>query len=338
MFVRRTLEIFFRHLWPMLVLIVLFPIIGVGVAYVMVPKMYQSTASVWALHRYVVISPTGPESDLTATPAQTQATELEDLLQTRSFALQVVAGINLAPTLNLSANVLNDPQQLQDALFLELAKNVIPTATGYQLFTVSYINRDPRVAQQIVQSVIQNYGTQSQTLSVEEGKNLLTTYQAQLQQAKTQQDQAVTAQERYAATHPHLSQAELASDPQYQQLDAATKQAEANVQNIQEQINTIQQSIGTNSSGANTLFQVVDTPQLPQLPLDRKSKFLMGGGIGLAVALLTDIIYLIILVRRDRAIYSSYDLQGVIASPVLMQLPALTTTSISLLTSSQPVE
>ncbi len=335
---RRTLEAFFRHLLPMLIPIVLFPLIGVGVAYVLVPKMYQSTASLWALHRYEVISPTGPESDLTATPAQTQATELEDLLQTRSFTLQVLAGIDLAPTLNLSSSVLNDPQQLQDALFLELAKNVVPTAVGYQLFTVSYTNRNPQIAQQVIQSVIQNYGTQGQRLSVEEGNNLLTAYQAQLKQAQLQEEQAVAAEEQYVSSHSRLSQAELAADPRYQQLDAATKQAQANVQNIQDQINTIQQSIGANSSGVNTLFQVVDPPQVPQLPQSRKTKFLMGGGIGLAIALLADAIYLIILVRRDRSIYSAYDLQGVVSIPVLMQLPTLTPASTTLLTSNQLVD
>jgi hypothetical protein len=322
----------------MLIPIVLFPLIGVGVAYVLVPKMYQSTASLWALHRYEVISPTGPESDLTATPAQTQATELEDLLQTRSFTLQVLAGIDLAPTLNLSSSVLNDPQQLQDALFLELAKNVVPTAVGYQLFTVSYTNRNPQIAQQVIQSVIQNYGTQGQRLSVEEGNNLLTSYQAQLKQAQLQEEQAVAAEEQYVSSHSRLSQAELAADPRYQQLDVATKQAQANVQNIQDQINTIQQSIGANSSGVNTLFQVVDPAQVPQLPQSRKTKFLMGGGIGLAIALLADAIYLIILVRRDRSIYSAYDLQGVVSIPVLMQLPTLTPASTTLLTSNQLVD
>lgn len=335
---RRTLEIIFRHPLQLLILVVLLPIIGVVLAYIMTPKMYQSVGSVWAWHRYAVISPTGPESDLNSTPAQTQATALTELLQTRKFALDVIKGIDLLSTLDLGANVKSDPQQLEDALFSEIAKNVTVTPQAYQLYTVSYANRNPEIAQKIVQSVIQNFGTQSTNLTVAEGQNLLANYQAQLKDAQNKQDQAVKAQQQYVAAHRNMSQAELAADPEYQQLEAATKQATANVQSIQDQINVIQQSLGQTGDNSQTLFQIVDAPQIPQLPVSRAQKFLIGGGIGLGIALLADAIYLIILVRRDRSIYSAYDLQDIITLPVLMQLPTLTPASTALLVSSQPVD
>jgi hypothetical protein len=46
------------------------------------------------------------------------------------------------------------------------------------------------------------------------------------------------------------------------------------------------------------------------------------------VALLADIIFLVLLVRRDRAIYSPSDLEGVVALPVIMRLPRLTAASV----------
>lgn len=335
MFVRRNLEIVFRHFFRLLIPIVLFPIIGLAIAYTLIPKTYQATASLWALHRYQVISPTGPESDLSATPAETQATALAELLQTRAFALSVVQGISLAPTLRLSATVLSDPQQLQDALFNEIAKNVAVTPQGYNLFTISYTNRNPQIAQQVLQAVIQNYGARSLSLSTAEGQNLLQNYQTQLQQAQEQQSQAIVAEQRYAADHRNLTPAELAADPQYQQLDAVTKQAEANVQNIQNAINTIQQSMGANGSGASTLFQIVDAPRTPILPVSRTKNYLTSGGIGVGIALLADIIYLVILARRDRSIYSAYDLQDLVSLPVLIQLPTFVSTSVTELTGSK---
>src|SRR5215831_2159204 len=114
---RRALEVIFRHPVQLLMLIVLFPVIGVAVVYVMVPRTYQSTASLWALQRYFVIGSTGPESDLLSTPAQTQATALTELLQTRAFVDSVAKGIDLAPTLGLASSVLNNPQQLEETLF-----------------------------------------------------------------------------------------------------------------------------------------------------------------------------------------------------------------------------
>lgn len=335
---RRTLEIFFRHLLLLLIPLVLFPITGVAIAYNLVPRTYQTTASLWALHRYQVISPTGPESDLSATPAETQATALTELLQTRAFALSVAQGIDLAPTLGLSDSVLNDPQQLQSALASEIAKNVAVASQGYNLFTISYTNRNPQIAQQVLESVIQNYGSQSLSLSTAEGQNLLQNYQAQLQQAQQQQNQAITAQERYAAAHRNLTQAQLAVDPQYQQLDDATKQAEANVQNIQNEINAIQQSIAANNGGPSTLFQVVDAPRVPILPVSRTKNYLTSGGIGAGIALLADILYLVILVRRDRSIYTAYDLQDILSLPVLIQLPTLAASSVAHLVDSKGTE
>src|SRR5947209_2703031 len=104
---------------------------GVGFAYFYYPHKYQSTASLWAFRRYVIIGATGPESDLSSTPAQTQATALSELLQSRSFALLVAKGTDLAPTLSLSSSVLADPQLLDDALVNDISHNVVVTAQGY---------------------------------------------------------------------------------------------------------------------------------------------------------------------------------------------------------------
>src|SRR5438046_290398 len=139
---------------------ILLTLMGVGIAYFYFPRTYQTTASLCAFRRYEVIGATGLESDLTATPAQTQATALYELLQSRSFALIVAKGTDLAPTLSLSPNVLADPQLLDDALFNEISHHVVVTPQGYNLYTISYINRNSQVAQHIVAGAIQQFGDQ----------------------------------------------------------------------------------------------------------------------------------------------------------------------------------
>ena len=326
---RRTLEVIFRHPVQLLILIVLLPVMGVAVVYVTVPRTYESTASLWALQRYFVIGSTGPESDLLSTPAQTQATALTELLQTRSFVDSVVKGNDLASTLSLGSSVLNDPQQREEALFNDISKHVVVTPSAYNLFSISYTNSNPLIAQQIVASIIAQYGTQGLGLSVVEGQNLLGSYKTQLANASKALNDAVNAETQYARAHPNLSQAQLASDPQYALLDVQRVQAQATVQNIQNIINTIQQSISTQGTQVETLFQIIDTPQ--DLPASRTKNYLMGGGIGLAIALLACIMYLVIMVRRDRGIYSPDDLQGLVEFPIIMQLPNLTPAAISLL-------
>jgi hypothetical protein len=333
--VRRTLEAIFRHPLQLLTLIVLLPIVGVAIVYFIVPRTYQSSASLWALQRYFVIGSTGPESDLLATPAQTQATALTELLQTRSFVDSVVKGIDLAPTLSLDSTMLNNPPQLEETLFTEISKHVVVTPSAYDLFEISYINRNPQIAQKIVASVIANYGTQGLGLSVAEGQNLLANYQTQLANAQTNLNVAVNAETQYARAHPNLTQAQLANDPQYALLDTQRLQAQATAQNLHDTINTIQQAINTQGTQAGTLYKIIDAPQMPYLPVSRAKNYLIGGGIGLAVALLACIIYLVIVVRRDRGVYSAYDVQDLVAFPIIMQVPNLTPTARSLLTTTK---
>lgn len=335
---RRNLEAVFRHPIQLLTLLIVLPIAGVAVVYLMVPRTYQVTASLWALHRYAVIGATGSETDLTSTPAQTQATALSELLQTHAFVDGVVKGVDLAPTLNLGASVTNDPQQLENALFSEISKHVVATPQAYNLFEISYTNPNPQIAHQIVASVISQFGAQSLGLSVVEGQNLLASYQVQLANAQKALNTAANAEAQYASAHPTsklTSDPQLVTnDPQLASLDAARLQAQTTVQNIQATINTIQESIGAQGTNVSTLFQVLDAPQVPDRPVSRFKSYLLGGGAGLAVALLASALFLVILVRRDHTMYSAVELQHIVAPPVVMQLPNLSPATISLLIQS----
>lgn len=329
---KRTLEAIFRHLLQLLTLLLLLPIVGVAVAYFLVPRQYQSTASLWALERYAIVNSSGLDNNELVTPAQTQATALSELLQTRTFALAVVNGINLAPTLNLSSSVLSNPQELQDALFNEISKKVTVTPQAYYLLEVSYTNPNPQIAQEVVQSVIRNYGYQSLGLSVAEGQYLLSNYRTQLQAAQQAANAATQAEAQYVTTHPQLTENKLITDPEYAQLDAKRVQAETNVQNIQNTISTIQQAISVQDNSANTLFQVIDAPQLPARSVSRTKEELLGGAVGLVLAFLAILTYLVIQVRRDRTFYSAQDLKDAVTIPVIIQLPSFSPGTISLLT------
>ena len=116
----RVLEAIFRH--PMqLLLMLIFPVaVGLAIAYVL-PRSYQSSASLWALHRYEIIGQSGPESDLQSTPSATQVAALSELLLSRDFTLAVAKSTNLASTLQLSST---NPQIVDDALSQEITKHV----------------------------------------------------------------------------------------------------------------------------------------------------------------------------------------------------------------------
>ncbi len=299
--------------------------------YFMTPRTYQSTASLWALQRYFVITSTGVQSNELQPEALTQTTALQELLQTHAFVDLVIKGIDLAPTLGIHPDTLNT-QELEVALFNDISKNVLVTPSDEYLYSISYANRNPHIAQQIVASVITNFGKQGLEFSRTEGNNLLVSYQAQLTTAQKDLSDAITAETNYAHTHPTQTPSQLlANDSQYALLDTTTTHTQAVVQNLEGTINTIQQAINTQGTQVATLFRVVDAPQLPYQPLSRSKDYIIGAGIGLVVALLACIIYLVIVVRRDRGVYSTPDLQGLVAYPVVMELPDLTAATKSLL-------
>lgn len=324
----RVLEVVFRHPIHLLVLIVVLPALGLAVGYLL-PRSYQTTASLWALHRYTVIGATGPETDLLATPAETQTTALTELLQSRDFTLTVARESNLAST--LAANVQADPQLRDDTMFSDISQHVQVVAQGYNLYVISYTQRNPKIAQQVVAAVIQNYGVQSQSFSVVEGQRLLNSYQTQ--QAKAQQDvnSAVAAEASYIAAHPKLNKNDLQSDPQYTQLHTQTQQAQAALANIQTNIATLNQDLNNQGTTADSLFKVLDAPLVAAKPVSRTKDLLIAGGVGLGVALLACIVYVLILVRRNHGVYTPLDLRKVTDFPVVMQLPRVSRPSVPLL-------
>lgn len=317
---RRMLEAVFRHPWQLLVLLLLPSALGVAMALTQ-PRMYQSTASLWALQRYVVIGATGPESDLTSTPASTQSAAVTELLQSRVFALAVARATGLPG--QMPASVRADSARLDTALYTEISKHVVVAGTGYNLYTISYSNKDPQIARQVVQAVVKEYGMQSASFSVIEGQQLLQSDQQQLADARKAADTAVTAETAYLAKHPDAAASGGQGDPQYTYLHLQTQQAQATVQSLQGQIATLNRQMGQVSGGATSLFSVLDAAQVPATPVSRIKTLLVDAGGGLAVALLVCVFYVTLLVRCDRSAYVAADIETLCSTPVLLEMPRM---------------
>ncbi len=249
---QRVLESVFRRPLQFLLLLIILPPLGVAVVYVVVPRTYSAAASLWAFHRYEVIGLTGPETDENSTPAETQATALTELLQTRVFALSVADATDLPTTLPADERA---NSQLQDnALFTEISQHVTVASQGYNLFDITYINKNARVAQQVVQSTIHNFAVQSQGFSIVEAQLLLEGDQTQLVNARNAAAKAVTAEANYIAAHANLTESELLTDPQYTLLHAQSQQAQATVANIQSSIDTVNQEINAGGDSSEEPF------------------------------------------------------------------------------------
>ncbi len=237
---------------------------------------------------------------------------------------------NLAST--LPADVQANPQARDNALSSDISLHVVVTAAGYNLFTISYTNQNPSIAQQVVQAVMQNFAVQSLGFTGVEAQQLLNTYQTELVKAKQDVQTATAAESNYITSHPALTPSNLLADPQYNLLQTQTQQAQANVANIQTNIATITDELNTQGNSVGNLFKVLDTPNAQGV--SRTKTYLIGGGVGLGVALIACLLYVILAVRRDRSIQSSLDLEQITDLPVIMQLPQLNNTTMSLLVES----
>src|SRR6266566_1526635 len=176
---------------------------GLAIAYTL-PRSYVSSATLWALRRYEVIGTTGPETDPSSTPAQTQVSALLELLQSRDFDLTIAKSTDLATTLN------------DDAMVQNISKQVVVADTGYNLYEITYTSSNAQVAYQVVAAVIKQFQLQGEGFSVVEGQQLLQGYQAQLAQAKKTANAEANAESQYLASHPEITKsgANPLSNPQ----------------------------------------------------------------------------------------------------------------------------
>lgn len=323
-YVIKLLETVFRRFILLLIMLVVPLGIGIVVGYA-TPQSYQSSANLWALQRYEIIGATGAETDLTATPAATQTSALTELLQTRTFDLAVGHDApDLKFTFGLSSRDLANQNALGSAYVADLSKNVVSVASGANLYAISYTNHNPKVAFEVVQALITEFQLQGQQFSVTDGERLLQGDQAQLPKLQSAADSAASAESSYLTIHPGST---LTNDPQYALLDGERLQAQSTLQNMETSIANLQQDIASQSAGGGAFFKTLDPPTVPDIALSRSKALTNAAGIGAAIGVVACFLYILILVRRDRALYTMADVKKVTSYPILMQLPQLPDTS-----------
>jgi len=315
----KLLENIFQHYILLMFMLFVPIIIGLGIGYIL-PPSYQASANLWALERFQIIGSTGPESNLQTTPAGTQADALTEMLQSRTFDVAVGAGTNLKSTLKLSAQDLSNPQKLNDAYVADISKNVQVVAKGTNLYAVIYTNSNPRIAFQVLNAVINQFQVQGQQFSIVQGQNLLQEDESQLTQMQDAALAAATNESAYLTHHPGST---ITNDPEYALLNGQRLQAQTTLQNMETTIANLKQDIARQNAGGGAFFKTLDPPVVPDSALSRSKVLITSGSIGFALGLITCILYILIIVRRDRALYSAFDLQKVTFYPVIMQIPQL---------------
>jgi uncharacterized protein involved in exopolysaccharide biosynthesis len=313
----KFLEILFRNKMRLAALLLL-PVLVSGIVVFFLPRTYEATARLWANRRYTVIGATGPESDLQSTPSTTQATALTGFLQIEGFDLDVAKHTGLAKQMNIPAS---DTQRLNDALYAEISTHVNITGSSSNLVVITYSNKDPVVAMQVVKAVVDQYRDTSTLYATNVGNQLLASLQGQRDTAQNVLQSATQRATQYLSDHNLTADSVAAqNDPQYQTLASAVQQASTNLTNIENNYNGLAAQIAELNQ---PLFLTVDAPTVPTQPESRVKSLMIGGGVGLVIGLLAAIGYFLILVRLDQSVYSSADLPVITDYPVLIQIQKL---------------
>ncbi len=330
---RHALEVFFRRQRQFLLLLLLLPLLSLTVG-LLLPRSYQSTASLLAVRRYNIVDGTWAAKwydmlGLTnSSPAVAESGMLTELLSSRAFAVQVGDATDLA--LQLPSDVRSDPTKHDDALFAEISKKIKVAFVGNNLVTISYVNQDPRIAQQVVAATVRSFITASQQLALSAAQQLLDSYQAQVAGFKSSADQANAQLAVYLAQHPDVraSKDKQATDPTYLELSSQALDAAKSLVDMEGQIGLLQLQINTIGSQPDDFFTVQDAATLPTQPQSRLVTLLLATATGQAIALIICTLYVAILMRRDRVAYSAADLRSTLSIPVLLQIPQIPRVSV----------
>lgn len=322
---RRSTEIFFRHRRHFLLLLLLLPALSL-VAGLLIPRPYQAGASLWAAKRYDVTDDTWVTQwykmlgvDNTA-PADAQAQALMELLNSRSFDLQIAYATDLPKHVSASTAQLRD-----DALFTDISRNVKVQADGNNLVTITYSNADPHIALQVVTATIHTFATTSQQLALQSAGELLKADQTQLTALQASVAETEANLQAYIDKNPDLRSdlAKQAADPTYQFLSAQVTSAKTNLAQVQSQMAQLNLQLTTIGAQPDVFFSVQDAAVLVPVKTSRTQILLLALVIGIAIALLVSAVYLGLLMRADHSVFSSAEIETALSLPVLAEIPAV---------------
>lgn len=307
---RKLVETAFRNKLALLAPLVLVPFVVLFLA--STQSRYQSIAVVWVTEPPDQQSVLG-HTDPWRTPAQNQATAINDLLATRAFRLAVFqrAGLitgNVAPTTAL------DPS-------LELWAG----SSGVNLLQIGALASSADTAQKVVQAVIDEYLERATTESERDITVSADYFRRQLETAQHELDTRRAALSEYIGAHPQTTDPRVAAaDLDYQALKTNVDAQSAIVQGLSNQLQALELRLAGGAEGQKSAFAVQDPPSRPAAPLQQSLMKRFGMPVaGLMFGLLISGAYLLVRYRSDHTIVSVEDLAG-IEVPTLGVVPELT--------------
>lgn len=314
----RATEILFRHMALLVLPFVV--IVPLTVLYTLHTRrvQWESVASAWVTQP----SPIYTDDRLGSTPAPNQASLLQSLLTTRTFAVSVLRQTPLADQL--------DGGPKENAAITKLQKSVTVSPTGNEIVTVRVRGDTPDLAYAIAQAVLSTFADQVAQESTAVAQTSVALQENAYNKANAQYTASLNALASYIAQHPELADPSKPlpsnADPTYERLLAQANSDQQAYNDAKLRYEQAKQRAQAGSTALPYTFSVIDPPRKPVEPMAvKKTTLLKLPLIGLAFALMLSGLTGAYLVLSDRRIFTAADLRETTGLTVLGTLPDLAT-------------
>jgi uncharacterized protein involved in exopolysaccharide biosynthesis len=322
-YVRTLVKHWYLYLVPIIIIPVLVTLNGFDKL-----TLYDSTALLW-VDKPPLLSTDQIGWNTYLSPAQNEAAEMQQKLASPSFVVGVATKTDLAQRYNLGAEA--GQSQASTRVTSEIAINPL----GWNVLQIIVSDKEPHLAQQIVQALLESYQSYYQTRWQQMDKQAQTFYLGQQQTAKAAVDADTKQLQEYCRTHQEACSSLNPTDPALAQLHSQLDQDQQTLTAIQAKLTAIAADVQATDPTVSQLFQVTDAPHVPTRPTLDKKKLLVtytGGGLAAALALVALIVF--IRTQLDRKVYGEDDLRiiqedleltlggGIVTLPVIAGMDA----------------
>lgn len=319
----RYVEILFRHWKRFAVILILLPT-PISIATLIYFRTYQAATDIW------VENPTyfGSNTNIVGsggisgwnqylTPAQNEADELNQYLQTTSFVYAV--GDRMA------ADGMTNAKE-RNLLITSIAKNLKVTPSGSHLVTISFSCGKASECTETLSATIAVFQARL-TEALKAQEQLSTSFlQSQVAAAQQKANDTESALEKYLAAHPGLPVTSNATTgiPQLDQLITQAQQARDALTALQNQLGQAQYTFAAADQFIATSTKVVDAPGITASGFLGDGSSLKRAAVVWLAAIGVGAVYLALLVWTDKTARDTRELVGRLSVPVLATVPLLT--------------
>lgn len=327
----KYLDVIFRHRWLILLPPLLIPLIVTPVAWLSMPKYYQTWTGIW-VDRPKYLTGTDDFNNFIS-PSQQQANRVSELIQTRSFLNTVAARTALAPLIGSEMG--------EDRVRQTISRGTALLSSGDHLLVIGFKADTPTLAMQVATALVDEVRERLTAERVSQASFAVSFTETRLQEAEARLTQANEAVRKYVAANPRLTSLDpsrgigssaaarltlptAAIDPQLAEI---LKRAEIEQREVERTRATLEQArfdASASLEAQDMRFQIVDPARMPTAPTLERRKVMMFAALATIVGVGISGVIAVLLVAGDRTARNETDLEAL--GPVIGVIPPLQTT------------